>query len=807
MPSCPPYELDQIAAAAAPVLFELADAAPVRLPDSVRRGPAAMEAAGAVAPRQIVFIEGNVPDLQDLLHGLAPGVQAVVLDPDQNGVQQIAAYLTSHDVTDLAGIDLVAHGADGVVALGTARLSTATLAGYQTQLAAIGAALAPGGAIQIYGCDVGEDAAGVAFLDQLSLATGGANIAAASHPVGDAAGGGSFELDVNVGTIEVSAPFTSAALTSFKGELSLSTTVPQLYVVWSEDANGPTSVTRLEQLGINGSTFVSSGSIDLADASTLDINQLRGVAFDAPLDRYFLSQAADQSAHFDSAMLFEGTIGAVAAPGTINISASSSIFYTGLTFDPVANRVYVAGQVYSGLTSGSTTPMTSTIDGIGIYSFTPSASTTAAITPTLVINGHSTITGGNTLQGPTEIAVVPNTNLLIFGDTQEIFLGNGSAHIDVGNIQSHQWTTLAIPTSIIGTGVGAAAGLSVAVDATSATGGILFFTVESGTTASNGIYSAGYTITGAGTTQSASISTGFSTLYAGAAADFPTDIVLNPIVTNGTVTGNGTFYVSSTNGTIHAGTMVGGGTLTAVGDLAASGSSAAESLDYESTPSITAAGTASFIPAGTAVTLDSGLTVANTDGQEIVSATVVISGFVSGDTLAATVGSTGITQSYSTATGTLTLSGTTTAANYQTVLDTVTFKSTSSSGSRVIDYDATDGVVIGAATGNVTIASAISLAAAGTVTFIGGGAAVHLDSATTVSDTGNITGATIDINTGFVTGDLINFTNTLGITGIYSSGTLTLSGVTTAANYQSALSIWWTGPRDGRPQQGHRGSR
>ncbi len=782
------YELEQIAAAAAPALFDLADAAPARLPDSVRRGPAAMEAMGAAAARQIVFIEGNVPDLQDLLHGLAPGVQAVVLNTEQDGVQQIAAYLTSHTITDLAGIDLVAHGADGVVELGTATLSTATLAGYQTQLAAIGAALAPGGAIQIYGCDVGEDAAGVAFLDRLSQATGGANIAAAPHLVGDAAGGGSFDLNVNVGTIDVATPFTTDALTSFKGELSLSTTVPQLYVVWSEDANGPTTVTRLEQLGINGTTFVSSGSIDLADASTLDINQLRGVAFDAPLDRYFLSQAADQSAHFDSAILFEGTIGAVAAPGTINISASSSVFYTGLSFDSVANKVYVAEQVYSGLTSGSTTPMTSTIDGIGIYSFTPSATITAPITPTLVIYGHSTIAGGGTLQGPTQIAVVPNTNLLIFGDDQEIFLGNGSAHIDVGNVLSHQWTTLAIPGSIISTGVDAAAGLSVAVDATSATGGILFFTVESGTTANNGIYSAGYTITGAGTTQSASINTGFSTLYAGAAAHFPTDIVLNPIVNNGTVTGNGTFYVSSTNGTIYAGTMAGGGTLTAVGDLAASGASAAESLDYESTPNITAAGTASFIPAGTAVTLDAGLAVANTDGQEIVSATVVISGFVSGDTLAATVGSTGITQSYSTATGILTLSGTTTAANYQTVLDTVTFKSTSSSGSRVIDYDATDGVVIGnTATSNVTIAAAIALTAGGTVSFTGGGAAVHLDSATTVSGTGNITGATIDINAGFVTGDLINFSNTLGVTGSYSSGTLTLSGVTTAANYQTAL--------------------
>ncbi len=434
--------------------------------------------ATALAPRQVVFIEADVPDAQDLIRGVRPGVEVVVLDPSQDGVQQIAAWLTAHNTRNLAGIDIVAHGADGEIALGTGTLSSATVGAYQTELQQIGTALAPGGAIQLYGCDVGEDAAGVSFLDQLSQATGGANIAAASHLVGDAAGGGSFDLNVNVGTVDVATPFTSDALTSFKGELSLSTAVPQLYVVWSADANGPTSVTRLEQVGVSGATFVAGSSIDLADATTLDINQLRGATFDAPLDRYFLSQAADQAANLNSAMLFEGTIGSPAAPGTINISASSSIFYTGLAFDPLANKVYLAEQVYSGLTSGSTMSMTSTIDGIGIYSFTPSANIAAAVTPTLVIYGHSTITGGGTLQGPGDIAVVPNTNLLIFTDDQEIFLGNGSAHINVGNVLSHQWTTLAIPGSVISTAVDGAAALSVAVEATSATGGILFFTVE-----------------------------------------------------------------------------------------------------------------------------------------------------------------------------------------------------------------------------------------------------------------------------------------------------------------------------------------
>jgi len=57
-----------------------------------------------------------------------------------------------------------------------------------------------------------------------------------------------------------------------------------------------------------------------------------------------------------------------------------------------------------------------------------------------------------------------------------------------------------------------------------------------------------------------------------------------------------------------------------------------------------------------------------------------------------------------------------------------------------------------------------------------------------VDDT-QLTGATITISGGFVSGDRLNFANQLGITGSYnaSTGILTLSGTTTRANYETAL--------------------
>ena len=429
-----------IAGAAAPDAF----APPVHDRDfghtAETAGPAA--ASTQPAPTQLVFIEANVPDLQDLLNGLAPGAQAVLLNPDQDGVQQIAGYLSSHNISNLAGIDLVAHGADGEVALGTATLSSASLPNYATQLAQIGAALAPGGAIQIYGCDVGEDAAGVAFLDQLSAATGGANIAAASHLVGDAAGGGSFDLNVNVGTVDVGAPFTSAALTSFKGELSLSTS-PQLYFS-TNDGNQVDSSTEFAVAGIaaNGTAASGAPSTLAAAGGANSYFSFEGIALDAPLDRYFVG--ASGNANNGSGILLEGTItsgGAYLTNATPAILSdkgdSGSLIVGGLAFNPANNEVLFAQQGRNiNFSSSTASVITSGAFETGIWEFGANAAP-GAITPTLVVNA---ISNGHTLQGPTGLAVIPGTNIVIFGDSDSYSAWNGGKNsIDYGNVLGHQW--------------------------------------------------------------------------------------------------------------------------------------------------------------------------------------------------------------------------------------------------------------------------------------------------------------------------------------------------------------------------------
>ncbi len=96
--------------------------------------------------------------------------------------------------------------------------------------------------------------------------------------------------------------------------------------------------------------------------------------------------------------------------------------------------------------------------------------------------------------------------------------------------------------------------------------------------------------------------------------------------------------------------------------------------------------------------LDAALTVSDADNTTLAGATVSISaGFFAGDTLNFT-DQNGITGSYDSGTGVLTLTGSASVANYQTALRSITFSSASdnptsfgANTSRTISWTANDG--------------------------------------------------------------------------------------------------------------------
>src|SRR4028119_2233648 len=103
-------------------------------------------------PSTIVFIDAAVPDYQTLLARVKLGVEAIVIDPYRDGVEQISEVLANR--TNIDSIHLVSHGGPGSLQLGKTRLSVDNLEAYSQQLQQWRRALTIDADILIYGCNV-----------------------------------------------------------------------------------------------------------------------------------------------------------------------------------------------------------------------------------------------------------------------------------------------------------------------------------------------------------------------------------------------------------------------------------------------------------------------------------------------------------------------------------------------------------------------------------------------------------------------------------------------------------------------------
>ncbi|MCK1549543.1 VCBS domain-containing protein [Bradyrhizobium sp. 177] len=217
-------------------------------------------------------------------------------------------------------------------------------------------------------------------------------------------------------------------------------------------------------------------------------------------------------------------------------------------------------------------------------------------------------------------------------------------------------------------------------------------------------------------------------------------------------------------------------------------------------PVIVAGHTLNYTENQAATAIDPALTVSDVDNTNLASATVQITGnYVNGQDVLGFTNQNGITGSFNAATGTLTLTGSSSVANYQTALDSVTYFNTSDNPSglaRTVTIITNDGAANSVAvtdTINVTPVNDAPVVVAGhTLNYTENQAATAIDGAITVSDvdSANLASATVQITGNYVNGqDVLGFTNQNGIAGSFNAATgmLTLTGSSSVANYQTAL--------------------
>ena len=162
--------------------------------------------APAAAAPEIVFIDAAVKDPSTIAAAVHDGMEVVMLDAGHDGLDQIAQYLAGR--SGIGAIHIISHGQSGDLLIGNTTIDDQALASHQADLAAIGNALAGGGDILLYGCDVAQGSTGHAFIADIAARTG-ADVAASTDATGSAALGGNWTLEDHVGAIEagsISAP-------------------------------------------------------------------------------------------------------------------------------------------------------------------------------------------------------------------------------------------------------------------------------------------------------------------------------------------------------------------------------------------------------------------------------------------------------------------------------------------------------------------------------------------------------------------------------------------------------------------------
>lgn len=120
--------------------------------------------------RNIFFIDSSVANYQELIDALPANSRWFLLNPDQDGIEQMQAALSRY--SELDSIRILSHGAQGILYLGNTVLDQHNIDNYSNQLGYIGNSLAQSGDLLLYECNVAQGSKGFQFIDRLAQLTG-----------------------------------------------------------------------------------------------------------------------------------------------------------------------------------------------------------------------------------------------------------------------------------------------------------------------------------------------------------------------------------------------------------------------------------------------------------------------------------------------------------------------------------------------------------------------------------------------------------------------------------------------------------
>ncbi len=165
---------------------------------------------------EVAVIDAGIEDYQSLLKDIPSSMQVIVLE-EGSGIDDIADILK--DYSDLDAVHVFTHGSTGALNFSGGSFTLQDISANQETLAIIGQAMSPAGDLLLYGCNVGTDGQGAAFLEALAIATN-ADVAGSDDLTGHETLNADWDLEVQVGDIETRVPFSLHTSASFQGTLA-----------------------------------------------------------------------------------------------------------------------------------------------------------------------------------------------------------------------------------------------------------------------------------------------------------------------------------------------------------------------------------------------------------------------------------------------------------------------------------------------------------------------------------------------------------------------------------------------------------
>ncbi|MBW4464143.1 MAG: DUF4347 domain-containing protein [Pegethrix bostrychoides GSE-TBD4-15B] len=166
-----------------------------------------------VSGREIAFIDMSVQQYATLAAGVRAGVEMLVLNAQQDGVEQITQVLRKR--RDLSCIHLISPGTVSSFQLGNTALSLNTLERYVWDLTIWSNALGSDAELLIYGSEVAKGVRGEEFVGHLSELTS-ARVAASRSKTGGLLTGGNWKLEVQTLPCQTALAFNLETMAAYE---------------------------------------------------------------------------------------------------------------------------------------------------------------------------------------------------------------------------------------------------------------------------------------------------------------------------------------------------------------------------------------------------------------------------------------------------------------------------------------------------------------------------------------------------------------------------------------------------------------